>query len=179
MNRAMKKIVIVAVILAASSGYKYFQENFQGSSQSHSTNTTSSTNKSSSHNNTSSTPTLSSKSPSVDHKQSTLDKIRKAADSQKSGWWLVTEGKVIKTLKDDTKGHQHQKFLLKLSSDITLLVAHNIDLAPRVPLHKGDTVKIRGRYEWNNRGGVLHWTHHDPKGRQKDGWIYHQSKYYK
>ncbi|HIQ07513.1 MAG TPA: DUF3465 domain-containing protein, partial [Thiotrichaceae bacterium] len=42
-----------------------------------------------------------------------------------------------------------------------------------------DRIKIRGRYEWNNRGGVLHWTHHDPKGRKEGGWIYHNNKFYK
>ncbi len=169
MNRAMKKIILVGVLLAISTGYKYFKGQTNPSEQS-----TSNTNTAPSHAGTKSTS-----SPSIDNKQTTLDKIRKAADSQKSGWWLTTSGKVVKTLKDDTKGHQHQKFLLKLAPDITLLVAHNIDLAPRVPLRQGDSVKIRGRYEWNNRGGVLHWTHHDPKGRQKDGWIYHNSKYYK
>ncbi len=167
-NRTVKKIIIIAVLLAVSSGYKYFESKKNSSDHPNTSST-----------NDSSASAGEANSPKIDNKQSTLDKVRKAADSQKSGWWLATQGKVIKTLKDDTKGHQHQKFLLKLAPDITLLVAHNIDLAPRVPLRKGDTVKIRGRYEWNNRGGVLHWTHHDPKGRQKGGWIYHNNKYYK
>ncbi len=167
MNRAAKKITLIVVLLAISAGYQYFQGETTPSEHS------------ASNTNTHSSPSSNSKSPATDNKQATLDKIRKAADSQKSGWWLATSGKVIKVLKDDTKGHQHQKFLLKLAPDVTLLVAHNIDLAPRVPLRKGDSIKIRGRYEWNNRGGVLHWTHHDPKGRKKDGWIYHNGKYYK
>ena len=163
MNRALKKVVLVAVLLAISAGYKYFQGD-TGSSNNPAKE---------------SAPIKNAKQPTTDNKKSTLNKIRKAADSQKSGWWLVTEGKVVKILKDDTKGSRHQKFLLNLAPDVTLLVAHNIDLAPRVPLRKGDTIKIRGRYEWNHRGGVLHWTHHDPKGRKKDGWIYHKNKYYK
>lgn len=116
---------------------------------------------------------------SQDKNHSLLDKIRDAAKNQRSGWWLETEGVVIKNLKDDTKGSQHQKFLIKLAPDITLLVAHNIDLAPRAPVQQGDKIKIRGRYEWNNRGGVLHWTHHDPKGRKEGGWIYAKGKYFK
>jgi len=111
--------------------------------------------------------------------QDVLQKIRQAEKSQKSGWWLEVKATVIKVLPDDTKGHQHQKFLIKPAPDITLLVAHNIDLAPRVPLRAGDSINVRGRYEWNNRGGVLHWTHHDPKGRQKGGWIIHNGQHYK
>jgi hypothetical protein len=44
-------------------------------------------------------------------------------------------------------------------------------MAERVPVKAGEWVEIRGRYEWNHRGGVLHWTHHDPKGLQAGGWI--------
>lgn len=162
MNRAMRKIVIGVVALVVAAGVDYYRKHSDSSNPSEHVSTQ-----------------TESASPSIQKTKGVLDKIRKAADSQKSGWWLTTQGKVIKTLKDDTHGSQHQKFLIKLAPDITLLVAHNIDLAPRVPLRKGDTIKIRGRYEWNNRGGLIHWTHHDPKGRKKDGWIYHGSKYYK
>ena len=119
------------------------------------------------------------KPPDIGNQSSVLQKIRQAKDNPRSQFWLETQGEVIKLLKDDVKGSQHQKFLIKLAPDVTLLVAHNIDLADRVPVGKGDKVAIRGRYEWNNRGGVLHWTHHDPKGRQEGGWIYARGKYYK
>ncbi|NCA93280.1 DUF3465 domain-containing protein, partial [bacterium] len=88
-------------------------------------------------------------------------------------------GKVIKVLKDDTKGSRHQKFLLKLSSNLTILVAHNIDLSPRVANIKvGDMVEFYGEYEWNNKGGVLHWTHHDPRNKHIGGWLKHEGKIY-
>lgn len=117
--------------------------------------------------------------PEIKAQSTLLNKIRGARKHTDSRFWLTIEAKVVKTLKDDRKGSQHQRFLISPSKDITLLVAHNIDLAKYVPLSAGDQVKIRGRYEWNNRGGVIHWTHHDPKGRKKDGWIYHKGKYYK
>lgn len=111
--------------------------------------------------------------------QKAIERIRKAADNPHGQkFWTTISGTVIKNLKDDTKGIQHQKFLIKVAPDMTLLVAHNIDLAPRVPTQKGDRVDIYGEYAWNNRGGVMHWTHHDPKGRKKGGWIDHKGKRY-
>ena len=61
----------------------------------------------------------------------------------------------------------------------TLLISHNIDLAVRVPVHIGDRVDVRGRYEWNDRGGVIHWTHHAPQGRRPGGWIRHHKRTYR
>lgn len=80
-------------------------------------------------------------------------------------------GSVDRLLADDNEGSRHQRFIVRLASGHTLLVAHNIDLAERVPLRAGDDVAIRGEYEWNEQGGVLHWTHHDPQSRRPGGWI--------
>jgi hypothetical protein len=82
------------------------------------------------------------------------------------------QGVVVKVLPDDNKGSRHQKFIIELSSGQTILIVHNIDLAPRVsPLSAGDTVQFNGEYEWNEKGGLVHWTHHDPKGRHEAGWL--------
>ena len=99
-----------------------------------------------------------------------IDKIRRAKNDPDAKFWTTVQGSIVKVLKDDTEGSAHQRFLVELSADTTLLVAHNIDLAQRVPVQTGQNVTISGEYVWNNRGGVLHWTHHDPKGR-KGGWI--------
>lgn len=82
------------------------------------------------------------------------------------------EGVVVRVLSDDNEGSRHQRFILELSSGQTILVAHNIDLAPRIPsIAPGETVAFNGEYEWNEKGGVVHWTHHDPNGRHEDGWL--------
>ncbi len=104
--------------------------------------------------------------------------IRSLYDSQRSGVMVTTQGHVTRILKDDNEGSRHQRFLIEIPSGLTLLVAHNIDLAPRVPLEEFDEVLIYGQYEWNNKGGVLHWTHHDPNKRHEEGWIEHKGKRY-
>ena len=88
-------------------------------------------------------------------------------------------GRVDRVLADDLEGSRHQRFIVRLASGQTVLVAHNIDLAERVPLRRGDEVEARGEYEWNDRGGVLHWTHHDPQGRRLGGWIRHDGREYR
>ncbi len=104
--------------------------------------------------------------------------IEHAFQQRQSKIWVEVEGVVVKKLPDDNDGSRHQRFILKIGNGRTLLVAHNIDLAPRVPLSISDKLILRGRYEWNEKGGVLHWTHHDPNGDVAGGWIEYKGKRY-
>lgn len=105
--------------------------------------------------------------------------IQAAFNERKSGVQVQGEGVVSKLLDDDNDGSRHQRFILALPSGQTLLVAHNIDLAPRIATLKlGDSVVFNGVYEWNAKGGVIHWTHKDPGGRHQAGWLKHSGQIY-
>lgn len=105
--------------------------------------------------------------------------ISDAYSTQKSNIQVSGRGVVVNILSDDNVGSRHQRFVIKLSSGHTLLIAHNIDLAPRInTIAKGDMVEFYGKYEWNSKGGVIHWTHHDPRGRHVAGWLKHKGRTY-
>ncbi|GAA6205700.1 DUF3465 domain-containing protein [Thalassotalea sp. SU-HH00458] len=105
--------------------------------------------------------------------------IKSAYENHQSDVQVKGSGIVVRILNDDNKGSRHQKFILKLSSGQTVLITHNIDLAPRInSISKGDQVQFYGEYEWNKKGGVVHWTHHDPKGRHVGGWLKHNGSTY-
>jgi hypothetical protein len=85
-------------------------------------------------------------------------------------------GVVEAILPDDVEGSRHQRFILQLEDQQTVLIVHNVDIAPRiVGLQEGDRISVKGEYEWNDRGGLIHWTHRDPRGSHADGWIEHNN----
>jgi hypothetical protein len=102
-----------------------------------------------------------------------------AYQNQQSDVQVQANGRVTKLLADDNDGSRHQRFIVQLASGQTVLISHNIDLASRVAsLGKGDSVEFYGEYEWNAKGGVVHWTHRDPEHRHVDGWIKHRGRTY-
>lgn len=106
--------------------------------------------------------------------------LERAFRNGMSGVQVEGEGVVERVLPDDNDGSRHQRFILRLGSGQTLLIAHNIDLAPRLNrLAAGDSVAFHGVYEWNSEGGVVHWTHHDPRGRHVTGWLRYNGATYK
>lgn len=104
--------------------------------------------------------------------------IVRAFEAKKSDVQVSGRGIVSKLLKDDNKGSRHQKFLVTINQRQTLLVAHNIDLAARVPLTVGDEISFYGEYVYNPKGGIIHWTHHAPRHDHEAGWILHRGIQY-
>lgn len=102
---------------------------------------------------------------------SSQDQVLQAQSSRAQKIEVLFSAPVQKLLPDDTEGLPHQRFLLILDNGSTVLVAHDIKYAPRVPIQAGDLVTIKGEYIWNRRGGVVHWTHHSDTPRHEGGFI--------
>lgn len=84
---------------------------------------------------------------------------------------ITVTGIVTKLLPDDTTGIPHQRFIITVHTGHTVMVAHNLERAYRVPVKVGDKVEIHGSYVWNELGGIIHNTHHDDTEEHEDGWI--------
>lgn len=105
--------------------------------------------------------------------------LQQAISARQSDVQVQSRGRVVRVLLDDNQGSRHQRFILEVGGGQTILIAHNIDLAPRIDkLYQGDEVAFNGEYEWNDRGGVVHWTHRDPQRRHKGGWLKHAGRTY-
>lgn len=105
--------------------------------------------------------------------------IEQAFANRRSDVLVTGEGRVTRILADDMDGARHQRFVVELGSGQTVLVAHNIDIAPRiVDLQRGRPIAFRGEYEWNDLGGIVHWTHHDPDGVHPGGWVEYSARKY-
>lgn len=165
----MKKIIVILIALFAFYQYIfYIPSQYSDTTTSYNYYTTS-------------TETISNdkKENKVKSKQLSNNTIENAFKNRSSNIQVNGSGTVIRIFKDDIKRSRHQKFILRLNSGQTLLVVHNIDLAPRInSIINGDTVEFYGEYEWNSKGGLIHWTHHDPKNHHVGGWLKHNRRTY-
>ena len=105
--------------------------------------------------------------------------IGRAFKNRTSNVQVEDAGVVTRILADDLAGSRHQRFIVRLKSGQTVLITHNIDVAPRVTgLKEGDSLRFYGEYVWNEKGGTVHWTHHDPDGKHVAGWVKHNGRTY-
>ncbi|MDQ2912024.1 MAG: DUF3465 domain-containing protein [Chloroflexota bacterium] len=99
--------------------------------------------------------------------------MERAFAEHRSGIGVTAEASVTQLLTDDTgPSGTHQRFVIRLAGATqTVLVTNNVDIGKRVPLAIGDDVIVHGEYVWNDQGGLIHFTHHDPDRTHEDGWI--------
>ncbi|HEV7179255.1 MAG TPA: DUF3465 domain-containing protein [Candidatus Baltobacteraceae bacterium] len=101
--------------------------------------------------------------------------------AQQSHAEVVASGKIVDVL--GTRGGPsggHEGYLLHLESgcDTLVRVETNVDLTGPVPLRSGEAVVVKGEYEYTPLGGVIHWTHRDPRGRHEGGYVIAAGKTY-
>ncbi|HZZ00143.1 MAG TPA: DUF3465 domain-containing protein [Candidatus Baltobacteraceae bacterium] len=87
---------------------------------------------------------------------------------------VVADGRVTRVLGiQNGRVSPHEGFLMRLNSGCNAIVRVevNTDLAGTFPVSKGDPVTVKGEYEYYSRGGVIHWTHHDPRFHHEAGFI--------
>ncbi|MEL6247694.1 MAG: DUF3465 domain-containing protein [Cyanobacteria bacterium J06648_16] len=109
------------------------------------------------------------------------EQITDAYENGLSDVMVEASGTVERLLPDDTIGSRHQRFIVRVGRNHTVLISHNIDpdIGQRIAgIRVGDTVRFRGEYEWNDLGGIIHWTHRDPDQEHPDGWIEHNGVRY-
>jgi len=108
-----------------------------------------------------------------------LAQIMDAVTNKRAGVTVQHWGTVSRTMPDDQGAANLQKFIVTLENGHLLLFAHNVSVAPRAPVATGDRVDFRGRFDWNDVGGLIHRTHHDPQMIFDDGWLKHNGKVYR
>jgi len=95
---------------------------------------------------------------------------------QESSVWITIGARVSRILPDEYGKYQHPRFIVQCPSGQTVLITNDVSVGSRVPVHRGDRVAARGEYIWNDRGGLIHFTHHG--GPAGGGWILDGGKLY-
>lgn len=68
----------------------------------------------------------------------------------------------------DSRTGEHEGFIVRMN-ERSIKVETNTGITGPIPLHRGDAIALQGQYECSD--GVIHWTHHDPRGRHIGGYI--------
>lgn len=119
-----------------------------------------------------------SQSQVADEHASDGDIIRAVNDQRRVDYVEGGNMVVSKVLPDDRSGLQHQKWVVRLSNGKQMEAVYNLDMCPRVQIKEGDKIAMGGQFVWTNKGALLHWLHHDPRGNRPDGFVYANGKFY-
>ena len=86
---------------------------------------------------------------------------------------VTANGQVTRLLTDEHGPEgTHQRFIVQLGGMTqTVLIDNNVEIGRRAAVAVGDAVTVHGEYVWNEQGGLIHFTHHDPAHTHEGGWI--------
>jgi hypothetical protein len=92
-----------------------------------------------------------------------------------SGSEVTVEGNVVRVFAT-TSGAQgaHEQFVVAVkagNAEQDILVADNVTIGRAAPIRRGDDVIVRGELAIDPTGPVIHWTHHEPRGRHESGFV--------
>ncbi|MDE2483427.1 MAG: DUF3465 domain-containing protein [bacterium] len=94
--------------------------------------------------------------------------------TQRSGDEVIATGHVIDVLGERAgRSGEHEGYLVKLDGNCDLLVKveTNTTITGPIALRPKERVVVKGVYIYNPLGGLIHWTHHDPRGRHVGGYV--------
>jgi len=99
--------------------------------------------------------------------------VARAFAEHRSTVQVTAQGVVTSVLSDDDgPSGVHQRFIIRLAgSTQTVLVDNNVTIGKRAPVVQSNDVLVHGEYVWNEQGGLIHFTHHDPARTHEGGWI--------
>lgn len=87
---------------------------------------------------------------------------------------VVASGRITRVLGvQNGRTSPHEGFLMKLDTgcNVEVRVEANTDFTGTFALREGEPVVVKGEYEYYARGGVIHWTHRDPRYHHEAGFI--------
>lgn len=68
----------------------------------------------------------------------------------------------------ESRTGEHEGFIVRMN-ERSIKVETNTAITGPIPLRRGDAIALQGQYECSD--SVIHWTHHDPRGRHIGGYI--------
>ncbi|MGH7738480.1 MAG: DUF3465 domain-containing protein [Candidatus Tyrphobacter sp.] len=105
----------------------------------------------------------------------------RAIASSANGTEVVADGTVTQILGTHPgRSGAHEGFVLHLGSgcDASLRVETNVDFTGPIPLRTGERVVVKGEYDSDPDGSVIHFTHREVRGRHPGGYVIAGGRYY-
>lgn len=68
----------------------------------------------------------------------------------------------------ESRSGAHEGFVVR-AGQRSFTIEDNVDITGPIPLRRGDVVSLLGQLECDDY--VIHWTHHDPRGRHPSGYV--------